>query len=82
MTVKQLIKKLKQCDPKRIVILSRDGEGNNFSTLVDLSTGVYRAHDGRIGLEPDELTPSAKRQGYTEDDVIVNGKKALVLWSE
>ena len=83
MTVKQLIERLQKEDPKRLVVISKDGEGNGFSPLADVSTGAYRAEStwaGEIGLEPVDLTPAMKRNGYGEEDVIEDGKPALVLW--
>ncbi len=31
MTVKELIEELQECDPNRLVVLSRDEEGNSFA---------------------------------------------------
>ena len=72
MTTKELIAKLKADDPKgtRIVIMSRDSEGNGYSPLADISTGAYVADStwsGEVGLE--ELDDEARKEGYTEDDV-------------
>ena len=79
MTVTTLIKLLSKEDPKRIVILSSDAEGNNHSPLSSLGTASYLAEttwSGYVGLET--LTPSLKKAGYTEEDV-VDGKPALIL---
>lgn len=80
MTVKELIEVLKEEDPKRIVVMSKDSEGNNFSPLSSFSLNIYKAETtwyGDIGLE--ELTPELRKAGYEEDDVI-SGEKALVFW--
>jgi len=46
MTAGQLIDILKECDPNKIVILQKDGEGNGFSPCdgVD-SESVYEANN-------------------------------------
>ena len=81
MNVKQLKKILEKVDDKRIVILSKDGEGNSFSPLSEIDDrSSYLAdstYSGEIGIE--KLTEEDKKQGYTEEDVI-GGKSALVLW--
>lgn len=80
MTVSDLINLLKTEDPSRIVVMSADGEGNNFSPLSGHSVGSYRADStwsGEVGLE--KLTPEMEKKGYSEEDVI-EGKRALVLW--
>lgn len=41
MKVKQLIKKLQKHDPEKIVIMSKDSEGNYFSPLADMSKENY-----------------------------------------
>lgn len=81
MRVKELIKLLRAVDENRIVIMSKDGEGNAFSPLSSLDDkSTYLAdsrYSGEIGI--DELTSELKKQGYTEEDKIT-GKPALVLW--
>lgn len=82
MTVAVLIKRLQQEDPKRIVVMSRDAEGNGYSPLYQVSTGAYAAEStwsGTVGLEPADLTPKARAQGFTKADVI-DGKPALILY--
>lgn len=75
MTVEQLIKKLQAHDPKRIVVMSIDEEGNGFTLLRDLGTSAYK--DGEIGLE--SLTQKDINAGFSEEDIL-KGKPALVLW--
>lgn len=80
MTVKELIELLKLESDDRLVVMSKDGEGNDFSPLADYSTASYVADStwsGEIGLE--RLTPELRKQGYSEDDV-KHGIPALVLW--
>ena len=79
-TVKGLIKLLAGHDQDRIVVLSGDGEGNDFSPLDEAAPAAYRAESscrGEIGLE--RLTPELEDQGYDDEDVI-DGVPALVLW--
>ena len=81
MNVKELIEVLKQEDSNRLVVMSKDGEGNYFSPLAEATTSAYRADstwNGEIGLE--ELTEEEINQGYSEEDVIDDGVPALVLW--
>lgn len=75
MTVKELIEKLLTLDPNRVVVLSRDEEGNGFNELAHITNCSYRK--GEIGLE--QLTAELRRQGYTEED-LMEGTPALVLW--
>jgi len=76
MTVKELIGILQTHDPDRIVILSRDAEGNGFALLESFEPCKYR--DGDIGLET--LTSELEAAGYSNEDVMRGGKKALCLW--
>jgi hypothetical protein len=80
MTVQELIALLQDQDQDRIVVMSKDGEGNCYSPFDGVSTCSYRAETtwyGEIGLE--ELTEENIEDGYDEDDV-VDGEKALCLW--
>lgn len=78
MTVLQLIKALQKHDPKRLVVMASDPEGNSFDSLRQLSTAAYDPRTREIGLE--ELTPEMTALGYTEDEVMSCGKAALVLY--
>jgi hypothetical protein len=80
MTVKELIEVLEGENPDRLVVMSKDSEGNGFSPLADASTESYQASctwAGEIGIE--KLTPELEKDGYTEEDVM-DGVPALVLW--
>jgi hypothetical protein len=80
MTVADLIKELQKHDPKRLVVMSKDSEGNGYSPLSSVETAAYRADttwSGEIGLE--RLTPGLRKMGYSEEDVIQDGVPALVL---
>jgi hypothetical protein len=81
MTVKELIEQLQQCDPDDLVVMSKDSEGNGFSKLSDIAFGNDRysgGYSGEIGL--DHLTEELEQRGYTEDDVMSDGEKCIVLW--
>jgi hypothetical protein len=79
MKVKELIQQLKQEDPERVVLVSRDEEGNGFLELRELGTsaGTNGGYEWEIGLE--ELTDELKKQGYSDEDVM-DGVPVLVLW--
>jgi hypothetical protein len=81
MKVKELIAHLEEFDGDRLVVLSRDPEGNGFSPLADVSDAAYEAEtpgSGWVGIE--ELTSVEIEAGFTEDDVKEDGVPALVLW--
>jgi hypothetical protein len=75
-TVAELIEFLRQMDQEALVVLSRDPEGNGFSELHQVGTNTYR--DGQIGIE--KLTPELKKAGYSKEDILAGGVKAIVLW--
>lgn len=76
MKVKELINLLQQEDPERLVVLSIDEEGNGFSPLHQIEPSMY--HDGEIGLE--KLTTELLLQGFSDEDVMTDGEKVVVLW--
>jgi hypothetical protein len=80
MTVKELIDALSKEDPSRIVVMSRDSEGNGYSPLADWWAGAYAAetsYSGEVGIE--KLDETAKLAGYGEEDVIAGGTPAIIL---
>ena len=80
MKVKDLIEKLSLIDPDREVIVQKDAEGCCFSPLSDLWTGAYRAATewaGEAGFET--LTEPDRERGFTEEDLILDGRKAVFL---
>jgi hypothetical protein len=77
--VKELIELLSKENPERIVIMSRDAEGNGYSPLSSLWAGAYKADTtwcGEVGIE--SLTPELRQQGYGEGD-ICEGQPAIIL---
>jgi hypothetical protein len=65
MTVAQLIKRLSKADPKALIVLSHDSEGNGFSEVTHIGAFLYR--NGEIA-DPEER------------DSLEGGKPALVFW--
>ena len=84
MTVKELIKELKDYPQDALVVMSTDEEGNGHSPLDALNEEVYVADpDGRGQVYVARtLTPELKEQGYTEEDCYdeEDGQVAVVLW--
>ena len=76
MKIKQLIEKLQKLDQERIVVLASDPEGNRFREIDSVHEYMY--NKGEIGEE--KLTPLLIKQGYSEEDVMANGRKAVVLF--
>jgi hypothetical protein len=79
MKVKQLIKELLKVDQERLVVMSKDSEGNGYSPLSDISEGAYQADStwsGEFGLE--KLTAEDRKDGFSEEDII-DGVKAICL---
>jgi len=80
MKVSDLIAQLKEFPQDAEVVQAKDGEGNSFSPLADVSLGRYEAETtwgGQWGLL--ELTDELKKQGYGEEDV-PNGPPTICLW--
>jgi hypothetical protein len=79
MTVRELIKILSEADPEKLVVVSRDAEGNGYCPLgnVSVENDVFDEDEGEIYLE--ELTPELVSEGYTDEDV-GEGRRCAVLW--
>jgi len=65
MKVKELIKRLSKENPEHEVVLSRDEEGNGFSSLAGVE--LFKYLDGEIYSNDDPKLPA-------------NCKDAVVLW--
>ena len=79
MKVKDLLVVLNDIEDKEIpVVLSRDEEGNGFSYLSACEFYMFNDESNEIGLI--ELTEELIKKQYTEEDVMENGVKSLVLW--
>lgn len=80
MTVEELINKLQAIkNKKRIVLISSDGEGNDFSKFDSFSENNYRFDGREYEIGEEILTEELIKEGYSEEDVI-NGDPCLVLW--
>jgi len=78
-TVKELREKLLDYDQDALVVLSSDPEGNSFNALGDVEgNSKYDHSSGRCGIA--ELTGPLEAAGYSNEDVMSTGKKAVVLW--
>lgn len=81
MTVAELIAELQKLPADALVIIQKDAEGNAHSPLAGLWDGAYVAHttwSGEMGLW--ELTDEDREQGYTEEDVVDDGVRAVALY--
>jgi hypothetical protein len=78
MKVRKLIEQLQTIDPEREVVLSRDEEGNGFSSLEDVELMTYL--DGEVYIEC--LTTRHLESGFTREDMCPSddGVPAVVLW--
>ncbi len=65
MTVKELIEKLQSLPQDNVVIMSKDGEGNEYSPLSDMSVGLYAAETTWRGdyYDPKDIE-SEERSSY------------------
>ena len=79
-TVGELIALLQQENPKRVVVMSRDEEGNGFMPLHAVETCAFNEDDGDVGIE--KLNESLVEAGYTEEDIMTGGKPAILLVPE
>ena len=80
MKIKELVERLLKQDQDRIVIISKDSEGNGYSPLSEIYIGKYRPYNtwsGDIGL--DELTQEDIDDGYTKEDVFEEGELCIIL---
>ena len=78
MTVGELLALLAQEDPDRVVVLSIDPEGNGFNELSGVEASMYDPKRGEVG--PEELTEDLVGIGFSNEDIMKNGTKAVVLW--
>lgn len=68
MTVRELIKLLKECSPNDQVVLSSDAEGNSYEAVrVVADDSCFNREEGQIKLR--KLTDEDKVRGYSEEDV-------------
>lgn len=78
-TAGSLIELLKQVSPDTIIVLSKDEEGNSYRQPYAVSTDYnYDAESREVGLR--QLTKEDLKKGYTDEDVMTNGKPCVCLW--
>lgn len=76
MKVKELKEMLSKINDEAIVILSKDGEGNDFSPLAgEYSQGVYQAESTWHGEFMSE-----ECEDYEDDPAETSAVKAICLW--
>lgn len=80
MKVKELIELLQREDPERLVIVSRDAEGNGFSTLSCVERSRFDTKGRQSGI--DVLTPELAKRGYGPEDLLEgpNVVRSVTLW--
>lgn len=79
MTVRELIEQLSHVEPDRIVVMSKDGEGNGYSPLADFWKGTYWAETTWYGEVREEQPPEeCQALGYDGDDAR-DWKRAIIL---
>ena len=78
MKVSKLIKKLSQLDPNAIVVMSSDGEGNQFSPLADLDVGKYIPETTWSGHVP--APEDLADEEYYEREEVENMQDCVILW--
>jgi hypothetical protein len=76
----QLSELISQGHGGRLVIVSRDPEGNGFLPLEDVALSRYDRVEQDSGIN--DLTPELERQGFTEEDLLEGRNVCLsvTLW--
>ena len=78
MTVNELIELLQTFDPRALVIMQRDPEGNGYSPLSGAEdNGAWDHEEGEYGYA--KLTLDLEEQGFSQEDCI-QGQPAVVLY--
>lgn len=78
MIIQELIDLLRKKDPKHLVIMSRDEEGNGYNEIYMLEDCIYQ--DGQSYIVA--LTEKTIAAGYTEEDMCPSpgGERAVCIW--
>ncbi len=80
MTVGDLIDLLMKHDPKRLVVLQKDAEGNGFSPCSGMWPGAYVAETTWYGeVHLDELTEEDRADGFDECDLAPEGAEPCLV---
>ena len=81
MTIGEVLDALNAYPRDRIVILSKDGEGNAYSPLADLEERMYLADStwsGDVYLTPENLAKESNPDEYAQAPG--NAVRSVVLW--
>jgi len=81
MTIKELINELKDLPENMEIIMSKDGEGNSFSPLYEIGTGLYVAYSTWSGEVYNEDDKEEVAMGNS--DAKANNTKpilSIILW--
>lgn len=80
MIIKELIEQLKELDPNLLVVVSSNGEWDDFGRPNNIYSN--RKYIDRHTVLLAELTPELIEQGYTEEDITDEGEgeRCIVLW--
>ena len=73
MKVSQLIEELEKLEKDRIIIISKDAEGNSFSPLSSVWKGLYKSDPDREWegeVSEEVLTKEMREQGFEEEDIL------------
>lgn len=82
-TVRELIEQLQKMDPTRIVVLQKDGEGNDYSPLSGVDDNTAYLPDstwyGEVKLQA--LSDEQRQKGFDEHDLAgPNHQPCVVLY--
>lgn len=81
MKVSELIKMLADMPVDAEVILQKDSEGNGFRKAWGVEAGVFENLGyGEVEFGYSELTFGLIKQGFTDDDLLIDGKPAVVIY--
>lgn len=78
MKIKDLLKKLEGEDPETILVMSSDGEGNNYSPLAGADKGEYLAYNTWSGYSVCE--DMREEMEADEDPDLEKVQKAIFLY--
>lgn len=70
MTVAELIEQLQLQDPRSVVVMAHDAEGNGYSRLDEIEAGIYLDWDAEFYSETDQA-------GYFDNKTSL---PAICLW--
>jgi hypothetical protein len=79
MKIKKLINILQKMDGERLVVVSKDAEGNGYHPLRRVDDDYnYDVREEKVGLA--SLTDEDIAAGYCEEDTLPDGEPCVVFW--